>query len=202
MKLLVIAVLTLAIVSASADVAQLVKDASSSLKTRENIAIEGETTSPTGVDASFYLRFDGENNIFSYTLGFVDTAFGKFTNLTYSWDFNTGKSYIHTTGDDFCMDDEFEIPYGSEFETFDQWVIDFHSEHTTREYPDIDGVKHMVEHTVYDEENDIYVSGPEDADIPTRIYGIFQGDDIEVKVTNLDFSTTFAVTDHIPSACP
>eukprot|EP00344_Euplotes_crassus_P002479 CAMPEP_0196995104 /NCGR_PEP_ID=MMETSP1380-20130617/1291_1 /TAXON_ID=5936 /ORGANISM="Euplotes crassus, Strain CT5" /LENGTH=56 /DNA_ID=CAMNT_0042410681 /DNA_START=20 /DNA_END=187 /DNA_ORIENTATION=+ len=56
MKLLVIAVLTLAIVSASADVAQLVKDTTSSLRNGQNIAIEGETTSPTGVDASFYLR--------------------------------------------------------------------------------------------------------------------------------------------------
>ncbi|CAI2378965.1 unnamed protein product [Moneuplotes crassus] len=202
MKILVIAVLMLAIVYASGDVEQLVKNDGLFVGYHRNVAIEGETTSPTGVEASFYLRLDGENNIFSYTLGFVDTAFGKFTNLTYSWDFNTEKSYIHTTGDDFCMDDEFESPYGSDYQTFDKWVMDFYRDHSTREFLVIDGVKTVLEHTVYNEENDIYITTPEEDYRPTRIYGIFQGDDLDVKVTKIEFYNSFSVTDHIPSACP
>ncbi|CAI2378640.1 unnamed protein product [Moneuplotes crassus] len=202
MKLFVIAVLTFAIVSASADVAQLIKNTKHSLGDYDAISIEGETTSPTGVDSSFYLRFDEGNNIFSYTLGFVDTAFGKFTNLTYAWNFNTEKSYIHTTGDDFCMDDEFERPYGSDYQTFAQWAMDFYTDHSTREYTKIDGVMHVIEHTLYNEENDIYITAPEETYDADRVYGIFQGDDLDVKVTKVDFQATFTVADHIPSACP
>uniref|UniRef100_A0A7S3K6M3 Uncharacterized protein n=1 Tax=Euplotes crassus TaxID=5936 RepID=A0A7S3K6M3_EUPCR len=202
MKLLVIAVLTLAIVSASADVAQLVKDASSSLKTRENIAIEGETTSPTGVDASFYLRFDGENNIFSYTLGFVDTAFGKFTHLTYAWDFTTSKSYIHTTGDDFCMDDEFENPMTEEYESFNDWISHYGGKTPSTEKKEIDGVMYEIQTLEYDEENKFISHMVLESGDFTKLEGMFLGDDFSVDITHAEDFECIDREEHIPEACP
>ncbi|CAI2381247.1 unnamed protein product [Moneuplotes crassus] len=201
MKFLLIIAFALAIVSASSGVADFMKNVSLKVDSCDTTIFEGTTLSPTGVDATFVMRLDIGKDIFSYTLGYVDTAFGKFTNLTYAWDFNTEKSYIHTTGDDFCMDDEFESPKTSEFNSFFKWLIDYLDNNAISEHQIIDGVEHLVVHFSYNIENAATVIYNEKGDNFQQMAGMFQGTPFSIDFTSASDNRCTPTEEHIPKSC-
>ncbi|CAI2381079.1 unnamed protein product [Moneuplotes crassus] len=203
MKIAGIITLILVIASASAGlISPFMKDRLSRDDSCNTISYKGTTLSPTGVDADIKMRMDFDKEIFSYTLGFVDTAFGKFTHLTYAWDFTTSKSYIHTTGDDFCMDDEFENPMTEEYESFNDWISHYGGKTPSTEKKEIDGVMYEIQTLEYDEENKFISHMVLESGDFTKLEGMFLGDDFSVDITHAEDFECIDREEHIPEACP
>ncbi|CAI2381501.1 unnamed protein product [Moneuplotes crassus] len=157
------------------------------------------TQSPTGVDADGVFRVDGNLNIFSYTVGYLDTAFHKYTNVTYSWDFVSEESYIHTTGDDYCMMDQFNSLLKQD-EGLQQFVNRIWQNHAVViNQTTVDGVEYSTVNLKYDEENNLYFKFKETELL--EVSGQFLGDEIEQKVTEDIKEEEFELRNHIPASC-
>ncbi len=200
MKVIFAIVLALAVVTTSASLQSLLKSENLiAAGFPEQFAWEADTFSPTGVNATGIFRVDGKNNLASYTLNYLDTAFGVFTNLTYAWNYNTSTFYLHTTGDDFCDDYEFENPVVAN-QTIDSFISQVWEKTAVvvRE-EEVDGVKQTLINLNYDEEDeiDILVAGDQIA----RVNGTFLDADFYNEVTKPIYLANFTVDSHIPQAC-
>mmetsp|Transcript_1276 Transcript_1276/g.1431 ORF Transcript_1276/g.1431 Transcript_1276/m.1431 type:complete len:201 (+) Transcript_1276:36-638(+) len=109
MKFVIAIAFALVMFTASASIQSFLKPAQNELEEGfpKSFYWNSTTLSPTGVPANATFRIDGVNKIFSYTLGYINTAFGRYTDETHTFDYGLNHTYIHTTGNDMCMKQNF-----------------------------------------------------------------------------------------------
>ena len=160
--------------------------------------IKGNMMSNTGVPGNATFRFDGNNNAFSISHTYRNTAFPKNVTETEAYYFVNNMTYMHTTGNDYCMANRMQM-------TLPMNVIDF-----------IDAVWYNYARIVYDKwigghhfqsinvpyHQNYNLTFHSDNDSLYKVNGTAMGYPFSVNVTVGITPANFQIREHIPRSCP
>ena len=199
MKIIIAITLALAVLSTTATIQSFLKPkAQLGDGFPEVFSWESHTKAPTGVPANATFRVDGKNNIFSYTVGYINTAFGAYTNETYTWDFQTNTSYIHTTGNGMCMKNSFESPTLNN--TIDVFITKvWNKKAVVVKEEKIGDHTYTTINIKYDADNNIDLLN--DNNVMVHLNGTMFGRDFQQNITRGITLDSFTKDDHIPASC-
>ena len=197
MKLAIVAVIAILVVASNATVQNLLKDKEVNTQFPDNFFWNATMPSPTGVLSDTIFRISRANNVFSYSMTFMNTAFGKNTTETIAYDFNRNQTYQHTTGNDMCMNSTMQV-------TLPINVADFINQVWNARAKVVDereqgGHHYMTIEVNYDAQDDLFFNM--DNDVLASMNGTFVGRAFNQNITTGFTEKFFSRSQMIPAAC-
>ena len=158
---------------------------------------QANTVAPTGVPANATYRLDGNNNIFSYSLTFMNTAFGRNTTETTAYDFNRNQTYRHSTGNDMCVNQTMQYTLNANVMEFVNYVWNHYAKVVDER--EEKGHHFVTIEVPYDSQDDIFMRLMDNN--LNVLNGTFGGSYFFQNATRGFTEKFFIRGDHIPRAC-
>uniref|UniRef100_A0A7S3JE38 Uncharacterized protein n=1 Tax=Euplotes harpa TaxID=151035 RepID=A0A7S3JE38_9SPIT len=197
MKLIAVAVVALALAAYFASTMITAENTEVNGTFPKSFFFNGTTLSNTGVPGDATYRFDGYNNIYSFSLTYRNTAFPRNVTETYAYDFNRNITYMHSTGNDKCVAQRMQYTLPMNLIDFMDSVWYYSAKIVDDRY--VSGHHYQTIRANYTAANVVYLTS--DNDYLYRVNGTIAGQFSNVNVTRPFTPLTFSRDQHVPRAC-